>query len=101
VRGDAARRFSREERRKTNHPSPSIPCILIFIFLAGRKSGGKMEPPFPLQGEGRRRARERATLAGSEALRGRACSASVCCSELEPLPERSGLQPARLVSEQV
>jgi hypothetical protein len=75
--------------------------MLIFIFLVGCKAGRKMEPPFPLQGERRRRTRERSSLAGCEALRTAARSAFVCWSKLEPLLERFGLQPSRLVFEQV
>ena len=42
----------------------NITCILISIFLVWRKPNRKMGPPFPLQGEGRRRTWERESLAG-------------------------------------
>ena len=79
----------------------AIPCILISIFLVWRKPNRKMGPPFPLQGEGRRRTWERESLAGPVALRPKARSAFARWSKLEPLLERVGLLPARLVSRQV
>jgi hypothetical protein len=77
------------------------PCILNFIFLVCHKPNEKMRPSSPLQGGGGRRSRERAPLAGLVALRPGARSAFARWSKLEPLPERFGLQPWRLVSEQV
>jgi len=84
------------------HPREgSHPCILIFIFLVLRQQNWKLEPPSCLQAGRRRRTRERSILAGPLALRQPACSVFASWSKLEPLHERAGLQPARLVSLQV
>ena len=77
------------------------PCIFFLSFLAGLQKPAKVVPPSRLQAGRRRRARDRAVLADLRVLRARARSASANCPELEPLPERFGLQPSRLVSMQV
>jgi hypothetical protein len=75
--------------------------MLNFIFLVWRKPNRKMGQPSRLQAGRLRRERGREPLAGSVALRPEARPAFASWSKLEPLLERFGLQPSRLVSRQV